>query len=111
MWSKNRLSDLGPDCFAQRLLKHFSRLERQTTFVGIGALRVKLFRKARHLVFWVCSHLHYVRAAMALVRLHKSIIWSSQSPLEDYAISTISYVLADTLIYMFKYVSRPGADP
>ena len=34
-------TDLGPHCLSYRLLKHFSRLEKQTTFVGIGALRVK----------------------------------------------------------------------
>ena len=39
-------SDLGPQwtphCLPKRLLKHFSRREKQTTYVGIGALRVKL---------------------------------------------------------------------
>ena len=34
-------SDLGPHCLPWRLLKHFSRREKQTTFVAIGALRVK----------------------------------------------------------------------
>ena len=33
-------SDLGPCCLPLRLLKHFSRREKQTTFVAIGALRV-----------------------------------------------------------------------
>ena len=32
--------DLGPNCLSKRLLKHFSRREKQTTFVAIGALRV-----------------------------------------------------------------------
>ena len=35
-------SDLGPHCLPQRLLKYFSRREKQTTFVAIGALRVKI---------------------------------------------------------------------
>ena len=33
--------NLGPHCLSKRLLKHFSRLEKQTTFVASGALRVK----------------------------------------------------------------------
>ena len=33
--------DLGAHCLAKRLLKHFSRRQKQTTFVVIGALRVK----------------------------------------------------------------------
>ena len=33
-------SDLGPHCLPYRLLKNFSRREKQTTFVAIGALRV-----------------------------------------------------------------------
>ena len=32
---------MGPHCLPERLLKHFSRREKQTTFVAIGALRVK----------------------------------------------------------------------
>ena len=34
---------LGPHCLPYRLLKHFSRREKQTTFVVIGTLRVKTF--------------------------------------------------------------------
>ena len=34
-------SDLGPHCLPLKLLKHFSRREKQTSFVAIGALRVK----------------------------------------------------------------------
>ena len=46
MWTQNRLlvqeqSDLGPHFLLYMLLKHFSRREKQTTFVAIGALRVK----------------------------------------------------------------------
>ena len=37
-------SNLGPHCLPQRLLKHFSRREKQTTFVAIGALRAKCKR-------------------------------------------------------------------
>ena len=33
---------LGPHCLQQRLLKHFIRGEKQTTFVAIGALRVSI---------------------------------------------------------------------
>ena len=33
-------SDLSPHCLQKRLLKHFSRQEKQTTFVAIGALWV-----------------------------------------------------------------------
>ena len=33
-------SDLGPHCLPYRLLKHFNRRKKQTTFVAIGALRV-----------------------------------------------------------------------
>ena len=32
---------MGPHCLPYRLLNHFSRREKQTTFVAIGALRVK----------------------------------------------------------------------
>ena len=32
-------SDLGSHCLSKRLHKHFSRGEKQTTFVAIGALR------------------------------------------------------------------------
>ena len=34
-------SDLGPHCLPKRLFKHFSRREKQTTFVAIGSLRVQ----------------------------------------------------------------------
>ena len=34
------LSDLGLHCLLVRLLKHFSRRQKQTTFVVIGVLRV-----------------------------------------------------------------------
>ena len=33
---------MGPYCLPLRLLKHFSRREKQTTFAAIGALRVRL---------------------------------------------------------------------
>ena len=33
---------IGPHCLPYRLLKHFSRREKQITFVAIGALRVKI---------------------------------------------------------------------
>ena len=33
------IAPMGPHCLPLRLLKHFSRLEKQTTFVAIGALR------------------------------------------------------------------------
>ena len=33
-------SVLGPHCLLKRLLKHFNRREKQTTFVVIGAFRV-----------------------------------------------------------------------
>ena len=33
-------SDLGPHCLSKGHLKHFSRREKQGTFVSIGALRV-----------------------------------------------------------------------
>ena len=33
---------MGPPCLSWRLLKHFSRRDKQTTFVAIGGLRVKL---------------------------------------------------------------------
>ena len=35
-------SDLSPHCLPYRLLKHFSRREKQTTFVVIGELRVPM---------------------------------------------------------------------
>ena len=34
-------SDLGLHCLLERLLEHFSRRQKQTTFVVIGVLRVK----------------------------------------------------------------------
>ena len=37
------VSDLGLHCLTKRLLKHFSRRQKQTTFVVIGALRFKAF--------------------------------------------------------------------
>ena len=33
-------SDLGSHCLPKKVLKHFSRREKQTTVVAIGALRV-----------------------------------------------------------------------
>ena len=36
-------SDLGPHRLQYRLHKHFSRREKQTTFVGIGAFGVIIF--------------------------------------------------------------------
>ena len=45
-------TDLGPFCLPYRLLKHFSRPEKQTTFVAIGALRVKLQERLKaHFIF------------------------------------------------------------
>ena len=46
MLTQNRLllyeqSGLGPHCLPERLLKHFSRRDKQTTFVVIDTLRVK----------------------------------------------------------------------
>ena len=41
MWTQIRQSDLGLHCLLERLLKHFSRRQKQTTFVVIGDLRVK----------------------------------------------------------------------
>ena len=38
-------SDLGLHCLLERLLKHFSRRQKQTTFVVIGLLSVKLYIK------------------------------------------------------------------
>ena len=35
------MSDLSLHCLLERLLKHFSRRQKQTIFVVIGALRVK----------------------------------------------------------------------
>ena len=35
-------SNLGPHCLPLGLFKHFSKREKQTTFVAIGALRVKM---------------------------------------------------------------------
>ena len=43
-------SDLGPHCLPWRLLKHFSRREKQTTFVAIGTLRVKALHTVWHQV-------------------------------------------------------------
>ena len=45
MNSEQEQSDLGPHCLSKRLLKHFSRQEKQETFVAIGAL-VYLLRAA-----------------------------------------------------------------
>ena len=38
---------LGPHCLPWRLLKHFSRQEKQTTFVTIDTLRAKLHKQMR----------------------------------------------------------------
>ena len=38
---------MGPHCLSKRLLIHFSRREKQTTFVVIGALRVNICVKSR----------------------------------------------------------------
>ena len=43
-------SDLGPHCLPWGLLKHFSRQEKQTTFVAIGPLRVKYHSD---FIFWM----------------------------------------------------------
>ena len=63
-------SDLGPHCLPMRLVKHFSRQEKQTTFVAIGALRVKtcdytlLFGVLGVLIstydIWVCKYHHMI---------------------------------------------------
>ena len=42
MQSDHEQSDLGPHSLPLRLLKHFSRREKQTTFVAIGTLRVNI---------------------------------------------------------------------
>ena len=47
MCTQNRLqeqSDLGLHCLPKRPLKHFSRREKQTTFVAIDKLRVNFLR-------------------------------------------------------------------
>ena len=36
--------DLGPYCLTMRILKHLSRRQKQTTFVVIGALRIKTYK-------------------------------------------------------------------
>ena len=41
-------SDLGQHCLPEKLLKHFSRREKQTTFVAISALRV-ITHNSQHL--------------------------------------------------------------
>ena len=48
-------SDLGPHCLPKRLLKHFSRREKQTTFVAFGALRVKYNGHRMNTVLMHCS--------------------------------------------------------
>ena len=45
-----RQSDLDLHCLSKRLLKHFSSGEKQTTFVMIGALRVKNFSTTEQLI-------------------------------------------------------------
>ena len=37
-------SDLGPYCLTMSILKHLSRRQIQTTFVVIGALRIKTYK-------------------------------------------------------------------
>ena len=41
-------SDLGPRCLPLRLLKHFSRREKQMTFVAIGELRVNISNDTKY---------------------------------------------------------------
>ena len=47
---------MGPHCLPQRLLKHFSRREKQTTFVAIGAL-IFIFipEESFYLIIWVST--------------------------------------------------------
>ena len=42
MWNRIEQSDLGLHCLLERLLKHFSRRQKQTTFFVIGVLRVNI---------------------------------------------------------------------
>ena len=39
---------MGQHCLQQRLLKHLSRQEKQTTFVAIGVLRVNVLPTSLH---------------------------------------------------------------
>ena len=66
MWTKIRLLLLDLHCLLERLLKHFSRRQKQTTFVVIGVLRVliiiSLFYKKSVLMlsFKYCDRLFFV---------------------------------------------------
>ena len=53
MWTQIRLllqeqSNLGPHCLTKRLLKQFSRRQKQTTFVVIGVQRVNPIQTTPH---------------------------------------------------------------
>ena len=63
--------DLGPHCLPWRLLKHFSRREKQTTFVAIGALRVKF-------VFYVSGGADLTKCTTAIIQ-DGSARWTSES--------------------------------
>ena len=47
------MSDLGLHCLLERPLKHLRRRQKHTTFVVIGALRVKVYSSA----FYFYEHL------------------------------------------------------
>ena len=76
MWNQIRLllqeqSELGLHCLTKRLLKLFSRLQKQTTFVVMGALNMGL--DARKPVFGVCEQQRR-RPAQSDQRLNYSLI-------------------------------------
>ena len=54
-WDKKEQSDLGLHCLSERLLKHFGRQHKQTTFVEIGTLKVK--NEIIH-ILWACAWKH-----------------------------------------------------
>ena len=74
-------SDLGQHCLLERLLKHFSRRQKQTTFVVIGVLRVSITLHASYFsgLFVICRYFSIVYVSFSLVqdkaRRFSDLIW------------------------------------
>ena len=91
MWTQIRLlqSDLSLHCLFERLLKHFSRRQKQSNFVVIGALRVN---RAKQLNRRRQMRPAFIRFSMAGKRSQKKLK---------------SYLFTDTLVYTIAHWPGP----
>ena len=66
MWTQIRVllqeqSDLGLECLTKKLLKHFSRQQKQMTFDVIGTFRVHLTKHMRYKIQLVNSSINVIK--------------------------------------------------